>query len=251
MRSVGRVRSHLLIPDLQVRADVDWSHLEAIGNYVVHAQPDVIVQIGDWPDLFSLSSYDKGKLTAEGRRLKDDFASVRASVDLLMKPIRKYNNGRRNKYAPRLVIAEGNHDHRLGRFVDDNPAFDGFFSDDPFGFKAAGFEVFPFLKIARIDNIDYIHYLPNPGGNPVTTAAGLLRKRHSSVSVGHSHKIDIAYHPGTHQIGLISGGAYTHDEGYANGTDNFKRGIWRKNEVREGTYDPMFVSIDYLKRRWL
>lgn len=250
MRSVGRVRSHLLIPDLQVRADVDWSHLEAIGNYAVHAQPDVIVQIGDWPDMFSLSSYDKGKLSAEGRRLRDDFASVRASVELLMKPIHKHNKGRRNRYQPRLVITEGNHDARLHRFVDENPAFAGFFSDDPFGFKAAGFEVFPFLQIARIDNLEYTHYLPTASGNAITTAAGLLRVRHSSISVGHSHKIDIAYHA-THHIGLISGAAYTHSESYAHGSDNFKRGIWRKSEVRNGTYDPMFVSIDYLKRRWL
>lgn len=247
-RAKSRYKSHILIPDLQVRSDVDYSHVAAIGEYIVHAKPDRVIQIGDLCDNRSLNRHDS-KLASEGKRLKDDLASCRHALELLTGPTKRYNSGRKVKYLPDWVITLGNHEAFLERFVEENPALHGFFGEDPFGFREFGFRTYPFLQIAKLDLIEYVHFLPGGGGNAITTAAGLLRARHSSISVGHSHKIEIAYHA-THHIGLISGAAYTHSEPYAHGVDNFKRGIWRKEEVREGTYDPLFISVDYLKRRW-
>src|SRR5258707_351826 len=110
-------RSHILIPGFQLRSDVDFSHLEHIGNYIVDAQPKCGIQAGDWADLPSLYSFDVGKKSAEGKRLIDDIQSVKDSINLLMKPIRKYNKGRRKKYAPRLVFVTGNHCDRLARLM--------------------------------------------------------------------------------------------------------------------------------------
>jgi hypothetical protein len=253
MPAVKRHKTHILIPDLQVRSDIDYSHLEHIGNYIVDCQPDVIVQIGDWADLPSLSSYDVGHATAEGKRFVDDIKSVRHSVDLLERPIRKYNARRRNKYQPRKVICLGNHEQRLLRHVNEHPHLIGLMTMDMFGFEQAGWEVHPFLKIVNIDGCEYTHYVQSGGKkeNAITTAAGLLRKRHNSISVGHTQKLDIAIHAATHQIGLISGCAYTHHETYAGEQgDCSKRGIWRKNEMVRGVYDPMYISLGYLKRRW-
>jgi hypothetical protein len=42
-----------------------------------------------------------------------------------------------------------------------------------------------------------------------------------------------------------------HDEEYLGPEgNNYWRGIVVKHEVRNGMYDPMFVSLDYLLRKW-
>ena len=68
----------MIIPDTQVKRGVDLSYLEWIGKYIVDKKPDVIVQIGDFADMPSLSSYDVGKKSFEGRRYKDDIETARS-----------------------------------------------------------------------------------------------------------------------------------------------------------------------------
>jgi len=54
--------SHLIIPDVQAKPGLDFTYLRAIGNYIAKKQPDVIINIGDFADMPSLSSYDKGMI---------------------------------------------------------------------------------------------------------------------------------------------------------------------------------------------
>src|SRR5690349_10871387 len=63
---LGRV--HMVIPDVQAKPNVSHEHMRWIANYALEKRPDVIVQIGDWADMPSLSLYDKGKRCYEGRR---------------------------------------------------------------------------------------------------------------------------------------------------------------------------------------
>ena len=58
---------HLIIPDCQVKDGVPLEYLEWIGHYIVEKKPDVIINIGDFADMPSLSSYDVGKKSFEGR----------------------------------------------------------------------------------------------------------------------------------------------------------------------------------------
>ena len=109
--------THLIIPDCQIKPGHDYSYLRSIGNYIVKKRPDVIVNIGDFADMPSLSSYDKGKKSFEGRRYKHDVAAVHEAMDILLKPLRDLQaRQRRNKdkvYKPRMVLTIGNHEHRL------------------------------------------------------------------------------------------------------------------------------------------
>ncbi len=50
----------LVLPDVQAKPDVDFKFLTAIGNYILSKKPDVIVCIGDFADMESLSTYDRG-----------------------------------------------------------------------------------------------------------------------------------------------------------------------------------------------
>ena len=116
---------HCIIPDTQIRAGDNTSFLTAIGNYLVAKQPDVVVQIGDFADMPSLSSYDIGKKSFEGRRYKDDVFAAQEAMDALLAPIVAYNKrAERNKskqYLPRMVLTLGSHEQRILRAANDGP----------------------------------------------------------------------------------------------------------------------------------
>lgn len=238
---------HCVIPDVQAKPGVDSSHLRWIGNYIAEKRPDKIICIGDFADMPSLNSYAVGKAT-EGQRYIDDIKAAKEAMRTLMKPIVKPTSN----YSPELHMCLGNHEHRIKREAETNAKFLGTISTNDLGYREAGWIVHDFLKVARIDGIEYSHYfISGVMGRPVSSASSLLRQRHRSATMGHVQKVDIAVHPNTQQIGLFCGICYTHEEDYltpqGNGT---KSGIWMKHEIREGTYDPMFVSLDFLKRRY-
>jgi len=58
----------VVIPDTQVKPGIDYTYLSFIGKYLVDKKPDIVVHLGDHWDMPSLSSYDIGKKTFEGRR---------------------------------------------------------------------------------------------------------------------------------------------------------------------------------------
>jgi hypothetical protein len=71
--------------------------------------------------------------------------------------------------------------------------------------------------------------------------------------MGHQQTLDYAirFVKGESQHGLVAGACYLHDEDYKGYQGNAHwRGIVVCHEVREGSYDPMFVSLDYLCRRY-
>ena len=86
---------HLFIPDTQVRPEVCINHLNALGNYIVHIKPDVIVMAGDFADMHSLSSYDTGRKAGEGARYEDDIEAAQRAMSALMEPIKQYNEVRK------------------------------------------------------------------------------------------------------------------------------------------------------------
>ena len=71
----------LVVGDCQVKPGEDQTHLLHIGRYLVDKRPDIVVCIGDFYDFPSLSSYDRGKKSFEGRRLKDDIEAGNAAMD--------------------------------------------------------------------------------------------------------------------------------------------------------------------------
>ena len=99
----------LVISDCQVKDGVDLSYLTAIGKYIASKKPDVVVNIGDFWDFPSLSSYDKGKLSFEGRRLKADIEIGNKGMDLLLAPIKQEAD-----YFPRMIFTLGNHECLTG-----------------------------------------------------------------------------------------------------------------------------------------
>lgn len=249
---------HLFLPDCQVKPGVDLSYLSWIGQYIVDKKPDVIVCIGDFSDCESLSSYDKGKKSFEGRRYKADMQAAKEGMDLLLGPMREHNEraveGHRKQYKPRMVMTLGNHEERIMRVCNENPELDGVmgYHDLPYG----DWEVYDYLQPVEIDGILYCHFNPNPmTGKPRGGRAALqLEKVGKSFCVGHAQTLDVAvrYLPsGEQQWGIIAGACYLHDESYKSYVGNHHfRGVIMLHDVKDGGFDPMIVSLDYLKERY-
>ena len=250
---------HLVIPDTQVKKGVRIDHLERIGMYAADKKPDTIIQIGDHWDMPSLSSYDRGKQGFEGRRYAHDIAAGNKALALLTAPIRaeiKRTARTRTPWTPRLVLLRGNHEQRILRAVENDPILEGTIGYHDFNDVELGWETHDFLNVVWIDGIAYSHYFAAPlsgrpyGGQSIDTR---LKTIGHSFTMGHQQVLLFGRREtlGGAHYGLVAGNCYQHDEGYRGPQGNQEwRGIILKNEVSSGAYDPMFVSLDFLKRRF-
>ena len=249
-----------IIADTQAKPGISLDYLSWIGEYLTDKRPDVIVHIGDHYDFEALSSYDKGKKSFEGRRLKADIEAGNKGMECLLAPIKtlqqKQRYFKKKVYNPRLVYCLGNHEDRFDRLANDNPELDGFVGIETLNLTQWGWEVYPFLKPVEIEGIYFVHYLSNPfNGRPYGgTAMSQLKTVGKSFVCGHKQTLDVAIRPtlcGRMQIGIINGAAYIHDESYKGyqGNNHF-RGITLLHNVKDGYGDPMFVSLQYMKERY-
>lgn len=254
-------KKHLVIADTQVKPQHDLSYLDAIGKYIAHKRPDVIVHIGDHFDFESLSTYDKGKKSFEGRRVKEDLKAGHEGMQRLLQPLfdlqESQRRAKKKVYSPRMVFCAGNHEHRADRFANDNPEFTGFIGTEQLGLDKYGWEVYPYLKPIEVDGINYVHYLANPfTGKPYGgSALNQLKAVGKSFVVGHKQLLDVAIRPtltGEMQIGIINGACYPHDEAYKGYQGNYHfRGLTMLHEVKDGFGLPSFVSLDFVMDKYL
>ena len=250
----------LVIADTQCKPDHDLSYMKAIGEYIAAKRPDIIVHIGDHYDFPSLSSYDRGKASFEGRRLKADIEAGNRGMELLMEPIWKLQRGQRQYkkkvYQPQMVFCTGNHEARFDRLASDMPEMQGFVGMDTINLERFGWEVHPFLKPVEIEGIFFVHYLANPfTGKPYGgTAMNQLKTVGRSFVVGHKQTLDIAIRPSLDnkmQIGIVNGACYPFDEDYKGfqGNNHF-RGLTVLHDVKDGFGNPMMVSLEYLMEKY-
>lgn len=253
---------HFYIPDTQVKEGVPLEHLRAAGNYIVDKRPDVIILAGDFTDMESLSSYDRGKKSFEGRRYWKDIEACQNGLDALLGPLEEYNAKRHRqkmrKYRPRIVITIGNHEYRIQRAVDDDARLEGTISIDDLGYAKRGIEVYDYLVPVEIDGVTYAHFAQQANTpHPITRAHLIAQRRFASWTVGHQQGLDYFISPSLGRGGkrvqcMIAGSYYLHDEEYKSVQGNQHwRGCILKNEVEDGQYDPCFLSIDYFMREWL
>ncbi len=251
---------HLVVPDVQLKDGVPSDHLTWAGKYIVDKKPDVVIQIGDFADMESLSSYDVGKKSFEGRRYKSDIEAAKRGMELLLAPLKEFNEraakNHEKRYNPRLVLTLGNHEDRISRVIESDPKWDGVVRLADLGYENFGWEVYPYLEPVVIDGVAYCHFFTSGVlGKPVTSASALVSKKHQSCVMGHVQGRQIAYGTradGSQITGIFVGGFYQHDEAYLKWQGNAQtwRGLWVLHEVNEGSFDEMPVSMNYLKRKY-
>ena len=250
---------HLVIPDCQVKPGQSVKYLENIGRYIVEKLPEVIVCIGDFADMPSLSSYDTGKKSFEGRTYKADVRAVHKGMEALLGPLYKFQEKQRKLkkkvYKPRMILTLGNHEDRITRAVEYDRKLEDLISIEDLNYEQYGWEVYDFLDVVVVDGIAYSHYFASGVmGRPVTSAQALLNKKHMSCFAGHQQGRQIAYArkaDGSEITAIIAGSCYEHNEDYLNIQGNQHwRGFYVLHEVNNGSFDEMAVSLNYVNKNY-
>lgn len=248
-------RDHLFIPDCQIKPGVPTEHLEWAGKLIVDRRPDVIINIGDFWDMPSLSSYDKGTRKAEGRRYLDDIKAGNDAMDILLGPLkrlqRKQRKNKKAVYQPRMIFCIGNHEERIMRHVNCNPELHGYLSYD--NLNLSDWEVHDFRHIVEADGIAYAHYFYNPmTGKPI---GGMIDSRLKNIgfTFTQGHVQGFAYgqrtlNNGKTITGVVAGSYYQHDEGYKGPQANEHwHGLLYKHNVNNGVYDLEQLSLHTMR----
>jgi hypothetical protein len=249
----------LVIPDCQVKEGVPLDHLTWAGKAICDYRPDVVVNIGDFADMPSLSTHDiKGSKYFEGLRYNIDVATTKKAMAMLLKPLRdlqeKQKEDKHRVYKPRMVLTMGNHENRIGRAVNNNPMLEGLISTKDLGYEE-DWETHNFLHPVFINGVGFNHYWPvGAMGRPAASPSAIISKLHMSCVAGHQQGRSVAYGKradGQSICAIIAGSFYQHDEDYMDQLSNKHwRGLVVMNEVFDGHFDEMFLSMEYLKGKY-
>lgn len=247
----------MLLPDVQAKPGVNFDYLARIGQYAVDKRPDVIVCIGDFADFPSLSSYDKGKKSFEGRRFTKDVEAAKDAMCAFLTPMWEHNKANPgDQFKPRMVMTLGNHENRVNRAIEDDPKLEGLISiESSLEYEVDGWEVYDFLEVVEIEGIAFSHYFQTGVmGRPASSAQAQLNKKHQSCIAGHQQGLQMVCSTtasGRLIWSVIIGSCYEHDEGYMGPQGNAHwRGFLMMHDCRDGTFDPMPVSLNYINQRY-
>ena len=252
-------KSVLVLPDCQVKEGVPLDHLRWLGNYIVSKRPDIIINIGDFADMPSLSSYDKGKKSFEGRRYSKDLGAAVDGMDALLGPLKtlQYRQAvnRKKIYSPEMHLTLGNHENRINRAINDDPKLEGLISIKDLRYEEYGWKVHDFLEIVSIQGIAFSHYfVTGLAGRPSSTANAQLNKTHSSCVSGHQQGLQIATGKradGQLLTSIIAGSFYLHEEEYLGAQgNNHWRGALMLHGCENGQFDLNLLPMRYLKDKY-
>lgn len=250
---------HLIIPDAQIKPGGSTEHIDWAAQAIVEYRPSVIIVIGDWWDFQSLNSHSApGSVELENSRYLDDVNAGNEAFRRLVAPMERERarlaKNRAKRWNPRKVFIMGNHEHRADRVAANEPKWAGVIGSH--NCETLDFERFPFLSIAEIDGIKYCHYFPHPmSGKPIGgTIVSRLNNIGSSFVQGHQQGMLYASkaYPDHCKHGLVCGRFYNDHEHYR--SDDVQRSEWSGivvlNEVNNGSYDLMPLSMNYLRRKY-
>jgi len=255
----GEYKNHLILPDGQVKPGDPINHYSAAANYAIEKKPDRIICIGDFWDFPSLSSYDVGKKSFEGRTYLNDVEAGNEAMNLFMAPIRREINrlehNHRRRWNPTFDFFEGNHEERQKRAVEADRKLDGMVGMEQTNLADWGWNLHPYLQVAVLDGVAYSHFFTSGVmGRSVSSANALARHKHMSCVMGHVQKRDIAYAytgDGRQITCIFTGVFYQHDEEYMNPQGNkCWRGLWVLNNVKDGEFDEKPVSMRHLLEKY-
>lgn len=256
-----KVTHHVVIPDTQCKPGVKMAQMRWAGQYIADtyagSQHKIrLIGIGDGADMESLSSYDKGKGSMEGRRYAKDITAAEDGWGLFHEGLE--NHPHKLWQPDSMDFTLGNHEERITRAIEqDTNTLDGLMSLDHLPYAGLGWTVHDFLKVLKIDGVLYSHYFQARGtGRPIggENIKLRIRKIGGSFTQGHEQGLDMGMvytADGRQMNGLVAGSFYLHDEDYlSQGNRQHWRGIVVCHDVRNGEYEVMPVSLAYLCRRY-
>lgn len=253
------IKKALLIGDPHSSPDTDNERFSWVGNLILEEDPELVICIGDFADLNSLSSYDKGKRSAELRRYRSDVNACRDALTRIDEPLLLHNEKKKNirkaqRQVPRKVMILGNHEHRITRAVDQSPELEGTLSIDDLGYKEFGWEVYPFRRTMYIEGVAFCHFFPSGvKGEPISgfnIASNVISKNMVSSVCGHSHLWDHAIRSrpdGSQVVGLCCGW-YGVEPTFDAATEQlWWSGVTLLHDMNNGSFDLSQIGISRVK----
>lgn len=249
---LNRPTTHLIIPDSHAHPDFSNARYTLLGNLIADVKPDIVCDIGDFFDMPSLCSYDKGKKSFEGRRYRKDIQAGVEGQDRIRQVLKK-----QKKKLPRFVRTLGNHEDRITRALQMDPILEGTIGLEDLQSKEYGWEEHPFLEPVEIDGIQYSHYfVTGVSGKPIGgehAGYSLLTKRFRSSTQGHTHTFDYCIRTaGDRKLhGLVVGEFIDYNVEYAGqANDIWSSGVVIKRGVENGQYDLEWISMRRLMEEY-
>lgn len=255
-----------VIGDSHARRGISQRRFDWLGELLLDLKPDVVVDMGDWTDMPSLSSYDGSRLTGDvrpkakfhGRNYKED---INAGIEAREKVQEKFNRAGRKR--PHRVSLGGNHDDdRIKRALDFVPELVGTISVDDHLRKEYGWEHVPFLEPFQCGGFTFQHYFESGlmgkaiGGEYPATSH--LKKQFGSCVAGHSHLFDESHRKTANRgrVQAFVAGCYLDPlqvEDYAgNANWMWDRGILVMKDVQKGFCHGGFqwISVEAVQRAY-
>lgn len=245
----------LVIPDVQAAPGRTLKHLDWLSHYVADKMFDIILLMGDLGDFSSLSSYDRGKASAENKRLSRDWDCFREADERI-----RFSWHNKGNYRPQMVYTEGNHEERIRRYANDHPEIDTL--PNPVAYmRSVGWKAYPFLQVAKVGGCLVSHYFPRTLKGTITStsmkygaasAETMVRANMRSCIAGHKPGYDYKSYSAADRTyhGLIAGSFYLHNEDYLGPQQRYWRGVVVLNQFKNGEFDPCPVSINWLRERY-
>jgi hypothetical protein len=189
----------------------------------------------------------------EGKRYKADLEAGNDAFAKLCAPMEKEIRKSRS-WRPRKVFLLGNHEDRADRASLKDPKFLGHIGSE--NCRTRDWERYAFLERVWMDDICFSHYFQASHSNrPI---GGSVDNRFNRIGCSFVQGHEQGYRIGNRIMGsgrtlygLVAGSFYPHIEEYrgAQGQRHW-RGIFVLNDVREGEYDIMPLSMNYLCRKY-
>ena len=249
--------THLVIPDQHAHPNHDNRRADWLAKLIIDVKPDVVINIGDGADMPSLSSYDKGKRSFNGRTYRKDIDAHLDFQNRVWEPVR-----RRKRKLPRSIYCIGNHEQRIEKALDLSPELVGTMGMEDLQLERWYDEVVPYRGstpgVTEVDGIAYAHYFvsgllgrPISGEHP---AYSILTKQFVSATCGHSHVFDLCIRTDVkgRKIMATHCGVYQDYEADWAGECNhiWSKGVLIKRNVEDGSYDPQWISIGSLEKEY-
>jgi hypothetical protein len=233
-----------------------------LGNYIIAERPDTVLCLGDYGEMGSLSSYDKGKRGFEGRRYKKDCEAVQDGDEKLWRNVNLIRahaaKNHRSRYRPRTIMLQGNHEERVDRLTQCHPELHGqvdWVTD--LGLNKNWEEIYAYQEVVNVQGFAVSHNFPSGVmGRPIggeNQAAGMANKLRQSAIAGHSHTRDLAERTRPDRSGVVCivAGCYTHPthvEGWEKAVEHL---WWRGVVLLDGAEQGRAEKISFIDQRFL
>lgn len=257
------MNSHLVIGDPHAKPEEDLSRFSWLGKAIMDLRPSKVICMGDFNDMGSISSYDKGKKSFINASIEKDIQTSHLALGLIMEPlVSYYKKSKKNinkLYKPQFYMLGGNHDEaRIDRLIQSNPELEGLISIEKLGYEKFGWNYVKYTSPVVLDGIAYCHHFASGiMGKPIGgkyLANQLIATNLQSSTVGHDHSFQYACKPRAdgRLVHGLSAGCYTEDSpSYANGAHKFWwRGLVYKTNVNDGDYSLKQFTMDEVKANW-